>query len=69
MYGSLPTAHRPPQNQRLSSEAVENNNLFVTMYGGLPTNHRPPQKQRLSSAHPADFRLRLLKAPAYTADI
>lgn len=53
----------------LSSEAVENNNLFVTMYGGLPTNHRPPQKQRLSSAHPADFRLRLLEAPAYTADI
>lgn len=38
------------------------------MYGGLPTNHRPPQKQRLSSAHPADFRLRLLEAPAYTAE-
>lgn len=39
------------------------------MYGGLPTDHRPPQNQRLSSAQPADFRLRLLEAPAYTADI
>ena len=69
MYGGLPTDHRPPQNQRLSSEVVGNNNLFVSMYGGLPTNHRPPQNQRLSSAQPADFRLRLLEAPAYTADI
>lgn len=68
MYGSLPTAHRPPQNQRLSSEVVGNNNLFVTMYGGLPTDHRPPQNQRLSSAQSADFRLRLLEAPAYTAE-
>lgn len=39
------------------------------MYGSLPTAHKPPQNQWLSSAHPADFRLRLLEAPAYTADI
>ena len=49
MYGGLPTYHRPPQNQRLSSEVVGNKNLFITMYGG---SQQTTDRRKISGFRP-----------------